>query len=102
MKALLAKQAQEVQQLLKRRKVAAKAKFDIRRLEAWGEKFKNEQLNTEWPTKELLDQMDPDVKLKSFAFKKVGTDAISSVCCTLSNGWSSGVVESAGVDHKMP
>ena len=45
--------------------------------------------------------MDADVKLKSLAFKSV-PNLVSSVCCTLSDGKSSGVIEKAGVDHVKP
>ena len=45
--------------------------------------------------------MDADVKLKSLAFKSV-YNVVSSVCCTLSDGKSSGVIEKAGVNHVMP
>ena len=55
----------------------------------------------EWPTKELLDQMTADVKIKSLTFKSV-PNVVSSVCCTLSDGKSSGVIEKVGVNHKHP
>ena len=58
-------------------------------------------INTEWPTKELLDQMSADVKIKSLTFKSLQY-VVSSVNCTLSNGKSSGVIEAASDDHEIP
>jgi len=44
--------------------------------------------------------MTEDVKLKSLTFKS-GPDAnmVSSICCTLTDGKSSGVIEKANLNH---
>ena len=62
---------------------------------------RNEEINFEWPPKELLDHLEADVKLKSLTFKSYSS-AVSSVCCTLTDNKSSGVIEKEGVRHNMP
>lgn len=46
--------------------------------------------------------MDANVRVKSLTFKSISQGVVSSVCFTLSDGKSSGVIEKAGVNHECP
>ena len=43
---------------------------------------------------------EDNVQLHSLTFKKVHSDVISSVCCTLTNGESSGTIEDQSIEHE--
>ena len=55
----------------------------------WGKQAAHAEINFEWPSQELLDQMPAEVSLKSVLFASfLGTSVgtISFTQCTLSNG----------------
>ena len=69
----------------------------------WGKDARPEKVNFCWPTEELLSQMPANVTLKRLEFMKVREDSLSFVCCTLSNGATSGPIEGEGVNsHASP
>ena len=51
----------------------------MKRLPVWGKKVKDDEMNFEWPTQEILDKLSPDVFLKSLDLKVVGDYELSSV-----------------------
>ena len=59
------------------------------------------ELDFAWPTMKDLYRMGEDnVRLHSLTFKKVYSDVISSVCCTLTNGETSGTIEDDSIEHE--
>ena len=60
-------------------------KYTMRKLPMWGKKFEENQINFEWPTQEIFDQMQHDqVKLASIEFNSCN-DALASCQFILSN-----------------
>lgn len=76
------------------------ARFSLKKLPMWGKLVRDEQIDFEWPTEQVLDMWDADVTLKSIEFKTWIDDgsAISSVQVKLTNGRESPVFEKAGVE----
>ena len=53
----------------------------------WGRKYDTNKINFEWPTQEVFDKMNHDVKMKSIEFSdNAAGAAITSVRCYLSDG----------------
>ena len=59
--------------------------FKLKKLPIWG--LQNyDKINFEWPTQDLLNQMDGDVRLKSLNFKTNENGRLASVECNLDDG----------------
>ena len=78
-----------------------KVRYTLERLPAWGETVRPEEINFQWPTQEVFDQMDSQVYLKSIQFKNNGYGAVTSVACFYSNDEESPVFEQANYKHKQ-
>jgi len=69
--------------------LSVKPKFTLRKLPMWGKQLAANEINFEWPTQELLDQMPADASLRSldlsYSHQKSGQGALSAIKCTLSN-----------------
>ena len=76
---------------------AAKGTFSLRKL-PFCRQVGVDEIDFEWPTQELLDQMPRDVRLQSLEFKCDGLDedVIASVKVNLSHGFESEVFKVAG------
>ena len=77
-----------------------KVRNTLERLPAWGETVRPEEINFQWPTQEIFDQMDSEVYLKSIQFKNNGYGAVTSVACFYSNDEESPIFEQANYKHK--
>ena len=71
----------------------ASKKFTLRKLPFWG-RVDEDELDFQWPTQVLLDQMPRDVRLQSLEFKCDDDDespSIASIKVNLSHGFESEV-----------
>ena len=67
------------------RQPAQVPRIRLKKLPLWGARqVAPQEINFEWPTQEMIERMDPDVKLFLLDFR--GNYAISSIKCTLTNG----------------
>ena len=80
---------------------ASKGTFSLRKLPFWG-RVGEDEIDFEWPTQELLDQMPRDVRLQSLEFKcdrdyddDYDIPALASVKVNLSHGFESEVFKVA-------
>ena len=48
-----------------------KKEFLLKRLPIWGQKVKADEVNFEWPTQKILDELPSDVYLQCLEFKSV-------------------------------
>ena len=60
--------------------------FLLKKLPIWGLQISPDKINFEWPTQDLLNQMDGDVRLKSLNFKTNENGRLASVECNLDDG----------------
>ena len=78
------KQKKELEAILNPIKVEP-PQFKLKKLPIWG--LQNyDKINFEWPTQDLLNQIDGHVRLKSLNFKTNGNGRLASVKCNLNNG----------------
>jgi len=64
--------------------------FRLRKMQLWGEKVNANQINFEWPTKEMLkNDLPADVRLDRIDLKRQSSSYLSHVRCTLSDQSSS-------------
>ena len=78
------KQKKELEAILNPIKVEP-PQFKLKKLPIWG--LQNyDKINFEWPTQDLLNQIDGRVRLKSLNFKTTGNGRLASVKCNLNNG----------------
>jgi len=67
------------------RQPAQVPRIRLKKLPLWGvRQVAPQEINFEWPTQEMIERMDPDVKLSFLDLK--GGSPISSIKCTLTNG----------------
>ena len=57
-----------------------------------------DEINFEWPTKEMILSLPEDIELNALEFKSHG-GGLSSVCCVLSNGLVSPVYQNFANSH---
>ena len=66
---MLSKQQKKLEALLNPLMIVIKRpRFTLRKLPMWGEQVAVNQIDFEWPTQEMLDQMPADVSLRSLEF----------------------------------
>ena len=75
-------------------------KYTLEKLPMWGKKVQHDEINFQWPSQEMLNEMEPDVWLESIQFKGIPEVVLSSVQVTLSNGQKSPVFEKSSIKHK--
>ena len=75
-------------------------KYTLKKLPMWGKKVQNDEINFQWPSQAMLNEMEPDAWLESIQFKGMPEVVLSSVQVTLSNGQKSPVFESTSIKHK--
>ena len=49
-------------------------KYTLKKLPMWGAQVEEGEINFQWPTQEILDQMEPNVTLTSLTFKCLGIE----------------------------
>ena len=82
---------------------SVKPRLKLRKLPLWGEQVKLDQINFEWPTQEILDQLPTTCQLTSMTFKTAnGYTRVGSIQCMLSTGQSSPVFEKEGISYQGP
>ena len=62
--------------------------------------MKADEVNFEWPTQEILDELPSDAYLEKLEFKSVQGIVLSSVRVCLSNGKSSPVFQNRNIRHR--
>ena len=75
-----------------------RSEITLRKLPLWGKHVSENEVNFQWPSIELLKQMDRAVHLKSIKFKCYTNGLITSVRCHLSNSVSSPTFKQQGLD----
>ena len=81
--------------------VTPRYQYKLKKLPMWGLKVNLNEIDFEWPTQEIFDQMQPDVTIKSLEFKD-SSYVISSIRVNLSNNQSSPVFENDQYEHEHP
>ena len=105
MTSLLEKQKAEILALMTgTTNIQSMPKATLKRLPMWGTGVNADQVNFEWPTQDLLDQMPSDVIMKSIEFKSYSNSrqVLNSVQCTLSDGTKSPVFQKENVSYYLP
>ena len=79
--------------------VQPKFKFTLKKLPMWGLKATAEQINFEWPSLDMLAEMQDDVAIRSVTFRS-NKFFISSICVKLTNGFSSPIFQHFGRNNQ--
>ena len=79
-----------------------KQSFTLKKLRMWGEQVPETEINFQWPTSDMIEDLPEDVNLKSvtFASRNVDKLCLSSAMCVLSNGHQSENFEYQLCDHE--